>query len=102
MKAKHVPNSDLRLEKLPRNDADWETIQRFALTFDGYSYWGSFERCAEVADAQRRETLTDVRTCLFFEQRRWRHYGEEPDERAIAYIRALLEDLRTRVAARET
>lgn len=102
MKAKHVPNSDLRLEKLPRNDADWETIQRFALTFDGYSYWGSFERCAEVADARRRETLTDVRTCLFFEQRRWRHYGEEPDERAIAYIRALLEDIRTRVAARET
>lgn len=101
MTPKHIANGDLRLEKLPRNDADWETIQRFALTFDGYSHWGSFDRCAEIAESQRRETLTDVRTCLFFEQRRWRHYGEEPDERAIVYIRALLEDIRTRVAARE-
>ena len=40
MTPKHIPNGDLRLEKLPGKDADWETIQRFALTFDGYSYWG--------------------------------------------------------------
>lgn len=101
MTPKQIPNGDLQVKRLPRNEADWDTIQRFALTFDAYSHWGSFDRCAEIAESRRRDTLTDVRTCLFFEQRRWRHYGEEPDMQAMIYIRALIEEIRTRVAAHE-
>lgn len=74
-------------------------IQRFALTFDAYQHWGSFERCAEVANAGHNETLTDPRTCLFFEQRRWRHFGYAPDEVSMHYIRDLVAQIRARVAA---
>jgi hypothetical protein len=38
-----------------------------SLTFNGYNVWGSFETCAEIANAQRHDSLTNLRTCLFFE-----------------------------------
>ncbi len=61
-----------------RVDSDWDTIGEFAQTFNGYGYWGSFERCAEVALARPSATLTELRTCLFFAQRTWHHFGDYP------------------------
>jgi len=105
-----IANTDLGENDLPPIDADWMRIAEFALTFDGYSHWGSFDRCADVGNrwakayAERQalpESLADLRTCLFFEQRRWRHYGWEPDEQAMRYIRALVEAIRGKVLAGE-
>ncbi len=82
-------------------------IFAFALTFSGYTYWGSFERCAEIANSwlerfhqsgELPDTIEELRTCLFFEQQRWRHYGESPDASARAYLSALLEKLREKVS----
>ncbi len=95
--ARPIANDRLRADRMPPPDADWNAIQRFALTFDGYAHWGGHAPCAEVANSRRQGTLTELRTCLFFEQRRWRHYGYAPDEKAMAYIRGLLEQIRTRV-----
>ena len=92
----YIPNRELRAEKLPPADADWDAIQRFALTFDGYKRWGDAEKCGEIANARRHSTMTELRTCLFFEQRRWRHFGAEPDEASMAYIREVLEQIRAR------
>ena len=39
---------------------------------------------AKIANERRDSTLTDLRTCLFFECRRWRHYGDDPDEEDCA------------------
>lgn len=101
----NVANGQLKATKIPSTMADWERIQRFALTFDGYAHYGSFEKCAEIANArrelhERQETLSELRACLFFEQRRWRHYGYVPDERAMLYIRSLLDDIRLAVLSR--
>lgn len=74
--------------------AGWEAIGDFARTFDGYEYWGSFDRCAEIANAQRGETLTELRTCLFFEQRRWHHFGDYPNDDAMRYVRGIIECIR--------
>ena len=97
MSQESVSNEDLTVDAIPPPDASWETIQRFALTFDGYDYWRSFGRCAEIANHRDPRSLAEWRTCLFFEQRRWRHFGEEPDGDALAYIRSLLEGIRTKV-----
>lgn len=86
----YIPNERLRADKLPSPAAEWAEIDRFALTFDGYKHWGSFEQCAEIANAKRHDTLTDLRTCLFFEQRRWRHFGSAPDEEDMTYIHSVL------------
>jgi hypothetical protein len=93
-----ILNRRLDAARIPPPDADWDSIQRFALTFNGYKHWGSFERCAEIAEQRRSETLTDLRTCLFFQQRRWRHLGCEPYGEEMRYIRGVLEEIRRRVA----
>lgn len=98
----HIPNQELTPEMLPKPEADWSAIGNFALTFNGYEYWGSFEACGDKANAAKEvykqtgelpQSLTLLRTCLFFEQRRWRHYGYEPDEPAMAYIRSLVSEI---------
>ena len=103
---KEIQNAELTEKDIPSPSADWSAIGWFALTFDGYEYWGSFDKCGEVANKWAsvwREkqglphTLTELRTCLFFEQRRWRHYGYNPDEKAMIYICALVEAIREKV-----
>jgi hypothetical protein len=78
----------------------------FALTFDGYGHYGSEAKCAEVANARRerysrRKPLSELRACLFYEQRRWRHFGYAPDCEAMRYIRLLLENIRLAVIDQE-
>ena len=105
-----IPNEDLTEQVLPSPDADWWQIWEFALAFDGYGHWGSFDECADLgnrwAAAYARnkalpESLTELRTCLFFEQRRWHHFGDDPHETAERYIRDLLAEIRRRVLAGE-
>ena len=105
-----IPNADLKEEDIPVADAEYHEITSFALTFDGYEAWGSFRGCAEVAnswaDAYARgqelpDSLTELRTCLFFEQRRFRDSRYGPSDQAMAYIRALVETIRHKVRAGE-
>jgi hypothetical protein len=105
-----IPNSQLIEKDIPSNKATWKKIQPFALTFNGYEHWGTFKKCREVAQqgiiqykAKKALTLslTDLRTCLFFEAMRWKHYEKEPTKHGMEYIRALSEAIRVRVQARE-
>lgn len=102
-----ITNSDLTEKDVPPTDAKyWGVIDRFALSFDGYTYWGSFDKCGEIANGALEgwkdngtlpDSLSQLRTCLFFEQRRWRHFDRHPDSSTMAYIRALLDAIRTKV-----
>jgi len=89
------------VEDLPVPGADWDEIQRFALTFDAYIHWGSFDKCAEIANNRKASTLTELRTCLFFEQRRWRHFGQEPQGEDMAYMHELIEGIRSRLLKKQ-
>ena len=42
------------LTEIPTADANWLEIANFALTFDGYDYCGSFEKCSELAKRVRK------------------------------------------------
>jgi hypothetical protein len=64
--------------------------------------------CADIANRYLKvygqhgtlpQTLTELRTCVFFEQRRWRHLDAEPDPGDKAYIAALLGAIRVKVAS---
>ena len=101
-----IANADLKETDLPPPEAEWHAVGRFALSLNGYEKWGSFEKCAQIGNEGARafratgavpDSLIELRTCLFFEQRRWRHYGFDPDEEAMAYTRALVERIRDRV-----
>lgn len=98
---REIDDHALTLADIPPANADWGSISEFALTYNGFETQGSFEACAEIAHAQRCTSLGEVRTCLYFEQRRWRHYGEQPDDEAMKYIRDLVEQIRRYVTAKQ-
>jgi hypothetical protein len=105
-----IPNSQLIESDIPARSAGWKKIQPFAFTFNGYDHWGSFEKCREVAQhglqlyrnqQDLAQSLTDLRTCLFFEARRWKHFEKNPSKKGMDYIHALVDAIRMRVKAKE-
>jgi hypothetical protein len=99
--ARYISNTQLVLDGIPLENATWEEINEFAHTFDGYTASGSFDRCADIARQRRHGTLTELRTCLFFEARALRHGGEEPDEQQLCYLGSLVRQIRGKVSAAE-
>jgi putative DNA methylase len=70
-------------------------IWEFARNYNGYDRLGSFEAVGELYDKLKKKyfeagqwigTLDELRACLFFEHRRWRHMGEEPDDESLQGI----------------
>jgi hypothetical protein len=96
----------LTLKDIPEADARWRRgIDLFAYSYDGYKH----KNCAKLANATKKTfekkkqipkslTLNQLRTCLFFEQRRWRHFEKDPDAENMFYIRSLVEAIREKVA----
>ncbi len=93
-------NGSLAPIHVPAPTAPWLDVARFALTFDGYQFWGSTHDCFAVAKLRSCETLSDFRTCLFFEQRRIRFDGREPTQSEWPYIRWLVDQIRFALEAR--
>lgn len=104
-----IPNSLLIEKDIPSRRVAWKTIIPFAQTFNGYAYCGSVKKCHEVArqgivlhksNRDLEQSLTDLRTCLFYEARRWQHLEKTPNKAALAYVHALLEAIRAHVNRR--
>jgi hypothetical protein len=105
-----IPNSQLQEDDLPSSRASWTKIAPFAQSFNGYEHCGSVQKCREVANQgvilhkgnkDLNQSLTDLRTCLFFEARRWKHLEKKPTRSGLKYIHALLDAIRVRVQAKE-
>jgi hypothetical protein len=94
---------------VPGPDADWNEIGYFALSFNAYNRRGGSHPVGEFANEAGRRwadagelplDLDDLRTALFFEQRRFHHYGWAPGERELVYIRALIAAIHDRTGGR--
>ena len=95
--AQDVANYELTPVDIPSFKETWARIKAFALTFDGFKYWGSVDKCAEVARRRRPGSLTELRTCLFYEARRWQIRRKSPDAASMKYVRALVYAIREKV-----
>ena len=93
-----ISNDQLKQTDIPGPSASWNEIRDLAYSFNGYEEQGSFERCAEIAKARRSDSLSDLRTCLFFEHRRLNHLGASPGPLDMEYFRSLLAAIRSKVS----
>ena len=71
---KLLKGKSLKIEDLPQLGESREIFD-FAMTFNGYEHYGSFEQCAEEALKRRRNTMTALRNELFFSARASRETG---------------------------
>jgi hypothetical protein len=125
---KEIANTDLTENDLPHFSGKWDQpLIRFALSFTGYDYFASQpssdnippnRKLGHFANRSLRsyevekslpDSLSQLRACLFFEQRRW-HYlrssvgsyvAFDRDGRAMIYIHALLEAIALKIRAGE-
>ena len=105
-----ILNIDLRGDQIPSTLSDFTEISIFALTFDGYGRIkdiGSFaNKISNEYDKDQTNitklSLTELRACLFYEQRRSHHAGDEPGRLTREYINSLLKEIVIRVEDRET
>ena len=102
----NIPNEKLTIKCIPTPNMSWWEISEFALTFDGYGYWdgtGAFGKFANEAQENWKQSgklpasLSELRSCLFFEQRRFHHFGMPPDGEDLDYSKALLRAIREKV-----
>jgi hypothetical protein len=104
-----IPDDELNLSAVPGPDAPELVLHEFALTTNGYERMGNGKRCAEPANEARERwrhtrdlpaTLEELRCCLFFEQRRWHHYGYGFDDEAMQYAREIVAAIRVLISQR--
>jgi hypothetical protein len=107
---KEAPSDALRPEHVPGASATWNEITWFAAQFDGYVRYGD-RYLGDLANGsvafwerhhliEPRLSLDDLRGCLFFEYRRYHHFGHVPSSEQTPYLRALVEAIRQSVAAK--
>jgi hypothetical protein len=92
-----IPNSELNAEMIPLPMSSYADISEFSITFYGYD----LPNCAELANSRTAVTLSELRAVLFFEQRRFRHFGHNPAGNDLEYIRSIVCKIRERVESGE-
>jgi len=98
--------SETPVIRVPSDDAPWfPAVNEFALTFNAYERLGSLEKTDAVArfgakcyagNGSFPDNLDLVRSCLFFEQRRYHHLDVDPydEPQSREYLKALLRKIR--------
>jgi hypothetical protein len=66
----------MNISDLPDVD-DATAIFEFAMTFNGYEHFGSFDVSADAAESGDRSSLALIRNELFFAARASRHGGDD-------------------------
>lgn len=94
-----MPSNEPTLKSIPPHDAPFEAINRFGHRFRAYDYWGSFEKCAEVAADESRRDLVALRTRLFFKLRALRHGGYEATPEELHELGDIVSAIRKEVEA---
>ena len=96
-----IPHHALREEHLPRPGAQWKGIVPFASTFNAYEHFKGFKPAAIAANQKAQDlsvcSFTDLRAALFFEYRRYNHFGYDPDAAAMVHLHSLVEEIRRRI-----
>lgn len=85
-----ISNDELTLAHIPAIGCNIRDIIRFALSIDGYHYQG------------RANTLSELRSELFFNQRADHHEGEQSDENSCNYMREIVDKIRDEVAKKNS
>ena len=92
-----IKTSDLRVENLPDLGASWRVVSRFALTFDPVEIGDYGEKSGDLDNICDESSVVELRSHLYVEQRRWNHFGDDPDDETMDGIKTIMKMLHEKV-----
>jgi hypothetical protein len=94
-----IPTASLKLDDIPASDANWKKLAAFALTFDPREMGDYGQKAADLNNALANSSLAELRAHLYVEQRRWNHFGKEPEGDTMKKLREIIGLVRHKFAA---
>ena len=85
-----IPTERLKPDDVPRPEEPWRKLSRFALTFDPVEARDYGAAAGDLSRASSRLSLAELRAHLYVEQRRWNHFGDEPDASTMRKLREIV------------
>jgi hypothetical protein len=89
-----ITSLELKASDLPPPNTSWQKLSQFALTFDPREIGTYAEKSADLGNAAESRAISELRAHLFVEQRRWNHFGRQPDLKTFELLKQVLEWLR--------
>ena len=74
-----IPSDKLKATDIPSKFSSWSDIVEFVTTFDPRSEIHDGAAIKGIADVTEASTVREIRAALFFEYRRYNHFGYEPE-----------------------
>lgn len=93
-----IPTASLKLDDVPLPEAKWGKLAAFALTFEPREMGDYGQKAADLRNVSTNSSLVELRAHLYVEQRRWNHFGEEPDAEAMKGLREIVGLVRQKLA----
>jgi len=96
-----ISDADLKLCKIPPPLTEWHELCDFCLSIDGYATFTQEKQQQLMYRKYIPATLTELRTALFLEQRKFRGWDTYPEENDLTYLHALVEAIRAHIVLRD-
>jgi hypothetical protein len=95
--AKTIPTKSLTLDEVPAEDAEWDQISNFALTFDVYEVSNYSVPEIGLENAQASCSISELRGLIYHEQRRVHHWGRGVDADTLKKFREVISLIREKL-----
>jgi len=89
-----IPTSELQLGDVPTQDSTLYEIELFALTFDPREENAPKVSVDDLDNVTMQSSLVELRAHLYTQQRRWNHFGRNPDSKTEQQLRAIVDLIR--------
>ncbi|MCG8673427.1 MAG: hypothetical protein MI867_28820, partial [Pseudomonadales bacterium] len=90
-------SGDLILNHIPKAGSSWKKIGAFALTFNPAEERDFELGSTSLDNVSDSLSVPQLRHHLYIEQRRWNHFGRDPDVETLKTLFFILELLRRKV-----
>jgi hypothetical protein len=78
-----LSTENLKIDKLPKQIANWDKIGRFGPTFDIERELPSGTKINSIFDVTKNSSQKDLRCALYIEWRRHNHFHSDPENELL-------------------
>jgi len=96
-----INSQDLLLTDIPDVNADMIEIAEFSHTINGYEMTGSLEKCAEIFESPRCDSIDELRISIFYFFRSMRQRMDSESDEEIELVRRTVGRIRDLVMERD-